>query len=216
MNEKEVQDFLNSTKIKTVESIQFGKNWLETWYFTALPKEYHTKCLYICDFCLFFCVDKREFLRHSMKCEVRHPPGDEIYRDDAISFFEVNGSSEKTYCENLSYISRMFLDHKNIYNSIEAFLFYVLCEKKEDGFHFVGYFSKEREIQANQNNLSCIMVMPFCQRSGYGKLLIEMSYALSIIEKKPGGPERPLSDLGHRTYVSYWTRKVALLLLDIS
>ena len=59
------------------------------------------------------------------------------------------------------------------------------------------------------------MVMPFCQRSGYGKLLIEMSYQLSMIEQKPGGPERPLSDLGHRTYVSYWTRRVAKVLLDL-
>ena len=115
-------------------------------------------------------------------------------------------------------ISRMYLDHKNIYNSIEAFLFYVLCEVKEDGFHFVGYFSKDkiRNPGANTNNLSCIMVMPFCQRSGYGKLLIEMSYALSMIEKKPGGPERPLSDLGHRTYVSFWTRRVVDVLLKMA
>ena len=59
------------------------------------------------------------------------------------------------------------------------------------------------------------MVMPFCQRSGYGKLLIEMSYALSILEGKPGSPERPLSDLGHRTYVSFWTRRVVQVLLDL-
>ena len=65
------------------------------------------------------------------------------------------------------------------------------------------------------NNLSCILVLPFCQRSGYGKLLIEMSYALSILEEKPGGPERPLSDLGHRTYVSYWTRRIVKILLDL-
>ena len=145
-----------------------------------------------------------------MKCQIRHPPGDEIYRDKDISFFEVDGSIQRVYCENLSYISRMFLDHKNLYNSIEAFLFYILCEVREDGFHFVGYFSKEKVQEENQNtrNLSCIMVMPFCQRSGYGKLLIEMSYALSMIEGKPGSPERPLSDLGHRTYVSFWTRRV--------
>ena len=159
-----------------------------------------------------FCIHKKELIRHTMKCKVRHPPGDEIFRDGDISFFEVSGAAQRVYCENLSYISRMFLDHKNIYNSIQAFLFYVLCEVKDDGFHFVGYFSKERDRQANQNNLSCIMVMPFCQRSGYGKLLIEMSYALSMIEKKPGGPERPLSDLGHRTYVSYWTRRVIKVL----
>jgi len=88
---------------------------------------------------------------------------------------------------------------------------------REDGFHFVGYFSKEKVQEENQNtrNLSCIMVMPFCQRSGYGKLLIEMSYALSMIEGKPGSPERPLSDLGHRTYVSFWTRRVVQVLLDL-
>lgn len=41
-----------------------------------------------------------------------------------------------------------------------------------------------------------------------------MSYALSIKEKKPGTPERPLSDLGHRLYVNYWTRKVVKVLLE--
>ena len=59
------------------------------------------------------------------------------------------------------------------------------------------------------------MVMPFCQRSGYGKLLIDMSYALSMIEDKPGGPERPLSDLGHKTYVGYWTRRVIEVLISL-
>lgn len=153
-----------------------------------------------------------------MKCDQRYPPGDEIYRGSDFAFFEIDGTTQRVYCENLSYVSRMFLDHKNIYNSIEAFLFYVLCEVKEDGFHFVGYFSKDkiRVANTNTNNLSCIMVMPFCQRSGYGKLLIEMSYALSIIEKKPGGPERPLSDLGHRTYVSFWTRRVVEVLFNLA
>jgi histone acetyltransferase MYST1 len=36
-----------------------------------------------------------------------------------------------------------------------------------------------------------------------------------MIEDKPGGPERPLSDLGHRTYVSFWTRRVVNVLLDL-
>ena len=94
-------------------------------------------------------------------------------------------------------------------------MFYILCEIKDDGFHFVGYFSKDKDRSANLNNLSCILVMPFCQRSGYGKLLIEMSYCLSILENKPGGPERPLSDLGHRTYVSFWTRRVVKILIKL-
>jgi len=57
------------------------------------------------------------------------------------------------------------------------------------------------------------MVLPCFQKEGYGKLLIEMSYALSMIEGKPGTPERPLSDLGHRVYVNFWTRRVVHVLL---
>lgn len=37
-----------------------------------------------------------------------------------------------------------------------------------------------------------------------------------MIEDKPGGPERPLSDLGHRVYVSYWTRRVVTVLMNLN
>ena len=146
---------------------------------------------------------------------MRAPPGDEIYREGDIAFFEVNGSSQETYCENLSYISRMFLDHKNLQISIAVFFFYVLCEVREDGYHLVGYFSKEKVRSQSDNNLSCILVMPFAQRAGYGKMLIEMSYCLSMIEERPGGPEKPLSDLGHKAYAKFWTRRVVDVLLDL-
>ena len=33
-------------------------------------------------------------------------------------------------------------------------------------------------------------------------------------ERKPGTPERPLSDLGHRLYVNFWTRRVVKVLLE--
>ena len=98
MNDKEIEQFENIGRMKSVESVQFGAHWLEAWYFTPLPHEYHVKCLYICDFCLFFCVHKKEFLRHSMKCTVRNPPGTEIYRDKDIAFFEVDGTTERIFC----------------------------------------------------------------------------------------------------------------------
>ena len=127
----------------------------------------------------------------------------------------MNGAFENIYCENLCYISRMFLDHKCLDASIECFFFYVLTLVQEDGFHFLGYFSKDRLRTENQlNNLSCIMVLPCFQKGGYGKTIVEMSYALSMKEKKPGTPERPLSDLGHRMYVNFWTRRVVKVLLD--
>ena len=50
--------------------------------------------------------------------------------------------------------------------------------------------------------------MPFHQRKGYGKFLIEFSYLLSKREQKFGSPERPLSDLGFSTYFAYWTQKI--------
>ena len=88
----------------------------------------------------------------------------------------------------------------------------MLTEHDENGYRFAGYFSKDRNDP--ENNLSCIMVMPFIQRGGYGKFIIEFSYALSIKEGKPGTPERPLSDLGHRSYMSFWSLKILKLLLE--
>jgi hypothetical protein len=32
-----------------------------------------------------------------MKCKVKHPPGDEIYRDGQVSVFEVDGRRNKVF-----------------------------------------------------------------------------------------------------------------------
>jgi hypothetical protein len=56
--------------------------------------------------------------------------------------------------------------------------------------------------------------MPHCQRKGYGKFLIEFSYLLSQVEQRKGTPERPLSDLGFRSYVTFWAIKVIRYLLE--
>ena len=143
---------------------------------------------------------------------VRAPPGDEIYRDDSVSVFEVDAKNQQTYCENLCLISNLFLDHKTLHYDIDPFYFYVLCEHDAMGYHLVGYFSREKGNQ--DNNLSCILVMPFCQRKGYGKFIVEFSYELSLKEGKSGSPEKPLSDLGHRVYVSWWAARILKLLLE--
>ena len=57
--------------------------------------------------------------------------------------------------------------------------------------------------------------MPFAQRGGFGKILMDMSYALGMIEERPGGPEKPLSDLGHKAYAKFWTRRVVDVLLKL-
>ena len=109
-----------------------------------------------------------------MKCKMRHPPGDEIYRDGSVSIFEVDGRKNKIYCQNLCLLSKMFLDHKSLFYDVEPFLFYVITETDDAGAHFVGYFSKEK-LSPRNYNVSCIMTLPVRQRQGWGSLLIDFS-----------------------------------------
>ena len=59
-------------------------------------------------------------------------------------------------------MAKLFLDHKTLFYDVDPFLFYVVCEHDDLGYHFVGYFSKEKDIVDGGNNLACILVMPFC------------------------------------------------------
>lgn len=85
-------------------------------------------------------------MRHSSKCMMRCPPGDEIYREGNVSVFEVDGQRQSIYCENLCLLSKLFLDHKNLSYDTDPFLFYIACEYDEYGYHIFGYFSKEKDF----------------------------------------------------------------------
>ena len=61
------------------------------------------------------------------------------------------------------------LDHKTLYYDVDLFLFYVLMECDERGYHIVGYFSKEKCSEEGYN-LACILTLPPYQRKGYGKI----------------------------------------------
>ena len=89
-------------------------------------------------------MHKAELIRHSERCKTRCPPGDEIYRDDSVAMFELDGKNQQIYCENLCLISKLFLDHKTLYYDIDPFHFYILVEHDTSGYHLVGYFSKEK------------------------------------------------------------------------
>ena len=127
--------------------------------------------------------------------------------------FEVDGSEERFYCQNLCYIAKLFLDHKTLYYDVDPFLFYVLCEVDERGFHPVGYFSKEKYSDVGYN-LACILTFPSHQRKGYGRFLIAFSYELTKKEEKVGSPEKPMSDLGQQAYKPYWNSTIVDFLLN--
>lgn len=199
-----------ATRLKTIFKVKFGRYYAETWYYSPYPDEFHDiECIYYCEFCLNFYVSENELKRHLKTCKLVHPPGNLIYIDQESKFtvWEIDSSRNFTYCENLSYLSKLFLDHKLLVYPLDMFLYFCLCEYDEHGHHLVGYFSKNKYF-SDGCNLSCILCLPFYQRRGFGKFLITLSYDLSQIEGKIGSPERPLSDLGKKSYIAWWTQRI--------
>jgi histone acetyltransferase HTATIP len=131
------------TRIKNVQEIEFGKYRITPWYFAPYPQELtNAPRLLICEFCMRYYGSPLSFSRHRSKCSLSHPPGNEIYRRDRISVYEIDGRKQREYAQNLCLFAKLFLDHKTLYYDTDPFLFYVMTVEDDRGDHLVGYFSK--------------------------------------------------------------------------
>src|SRR3712207_8026827 len=70
------------------------------------------------------------FRSHMRKCELTHPPGDEIYRFENHSMFEVDGYKNPTYCENVGYLRSE--EHTSELQSRQYLVCRLLLEKKNE------------------------------------------------------------------------------------
>lgn len=167
----------------------------------ATPK---VPALWICEGCLKYTRTYVGWYSHKKDCPHKHPPGQKVYQRGSHTVWQVDGATSKLYCQNLSLFGKLFIDHKTIFFDVEPFLFYVVTDCSGNFDYVLGFFSKEK-VSYDDYNLACIITFPPFQKKGFGTLMIELSYHLSARAGIAGTPERPLSELGFKGYLSYWS-----------
>ena len=197
-------------KMRNIDEIQFGKHVINTWYISPYPVDKSVRKLYICEYCMKYFTSLEDLKLHYAELLENTLPGREIYRKDDISIFEVKGKKQKVFCQCLSLLGKLFIEHKASYFDVDQFNYYVLCECDDMGAHPAAFYSCEANMI--ENILSCIVVLPPYQKKGYGRLLIDLSYCIASRAGIISGPERPLSDMGHLAYLSYW-RDIAMQII---
>lgn len=146
------------------------------------------------------------------------PPGTKVYDHGGYSVWEIDGEEHKLFAQNISLFAKLFVDHKSVFFDVASFLFYILTftdPNDPDHYHILGYFSKEK-LSWDANNLACILIFPPYQHKQLGKLLMGVSYKLSGWERDAGligGPEKPLSEMGQKSYIRFWEERLARYLL---
>ncbi len=121
------------------------------------------------------------------------------------------------YAQNLSLFSKLFLETKSVFFDASTFLYYTLvlrASASNPHDQVVGFFSKEK-MSWDNNNVACILIFPPWQRRGLGQILIAASYELGKREGRFGGPERPLSAMGMKGYLWFWSGEVARCIMGM-
>ncbi|KAI4215008.1 MAG: hypothetical protein LQ349_009178, partial [Xanthoria aureola] len=190
----------------SIQHVALGDVLFKTWYPSYYPEG----------------LVGRELDRLYKFCSARSesPPGQLIYSRENYAIYEVDGEGHQLFSQNLSLFAKLFLDNKSVFFDVASFNFYLLAHKTttdhlpESQPQIIGFFSKEK-MSWDNNNLACILVFPPWQRKGLGKILMGISYELSRLEGRIGGPEKPLSELGRMGYLKFWQARVAGALLDL-
>jgi len=172
--------------------------------------------LYICDSCFKYTDVEEDFETHKLACDLQSKQlGKIMYKDDKYVIRKVKGSRHKLFTEHLCLFTKLFLDNKSVFFTVDYFEFYIVYGVFNN--KPMGFFSKEI-LSWDRNNLACILVFPPYQRMHLGTLLISFSYELSKSQNLISGPEKPLSPFGLLGYLKYWSSIITreLLFGDLS
>lgn len=224
---------------RTIGEACMGKLRMVTWYYSPFPPPYtQLPEIFICPFCMRYIRKEKTYAAHIQSCEMKRPPGLQIYDDGLVAIYEVDGRLNKLFCQCLCLFTKLFLDSKTLFYDTDIFLFYIMTVRADvldeemnatlqrhrvsdyepicnlrypTGETIVGYFSKEK---CENNILACILTFPCYHKMGIGSLLIDFAYLLGQVENRQAGPEEPLSKLGLIGFTSYWSNKVHEYLLQ--
>eukprot|EP01147_Barroeca_monosierra_P004299 gene4299-6610_t len=180
--------------------IQIGKYRLEPWshrFEAAAP-------VYVCAKCLARYNTQKQLRQHANICFVKEPPGKCIFRSKAFDIYQVDGFLGRRFARALTWLTTAFITDKLLSVDVTRFEYFVL---REENKFVAAYFSRQKNCPI-ENNLSCIAVFPQYQRQGYGKILVDLSYEISLRDGRIGTPERPLSLHGRKLYHSVWRTRL--------
>ncbi|KAJ5552141.1 hypothetical protein N7494_001519 [Penicillium frequentans] len=213
---------LQSPGDRNLKNVVLGDLLFKPWYQSIYPEDLVAKDadrLYVCRWCFRYSCDSESFAAHTQVCEHRTtPPGTKVYDHGGYAVWEVDGEQHKLFGQNLSLFAKLFLDHKTVFFDVATFFYYILTftnPENAGNYHVLGFYSQEK-LSWDANNLACICVFPPYQHRQLGKLLMGVSYKLSGWDSPGGyigGPEKPLSDLGQKSYNRFWAERIARYLL---